>query len=170
MDPTVRLEQTRGVDVGAHMGFPDWQGLGRVIQNEPAHLDAIVIYQLGALAGIACAACHRMAHMSFHGARGKMVVADADLAARLVAAVARFDPALTILSSPSHAIETAAQACGLKVATAFLADRACHRDDLLVRGDTPGAVGLSRGLRERVTAEGWRVTPVSMLSGFPRCV
>jgi UPF0271 protein len=209
MDRTVRLARARGVDVGAHVGFPDRQGFGRrAMQIEPADLDAMVIYQLGALAGIACAAGHRMTHMSFHGALGNMAAADAELAARLVAAVARFDPALTILSSPSRAIETAASTCGLRVATSFLADRACDRHGLLVprrlpgavlhepamvldrvsrlledgvvethdgtrlplrphsilvHGDTPGAVGLSRALRERVTAAGWTVTPVSTL-------
>ena len=29
MDRTVRLAQARGVDVGAHVGFPDRQGFGR---------------------------------------------------------------------------------------------------------------------------------------------
>ena len=47
------------------------------MQIAPAELAAMVTYQLGALAGIARAAGHRMTHMSFHGALGNMTAADA---------------------------------------------------------------------------------------------
>jgi UPF0271 protein len=100
----------------------------------------MVTYQLGALAGIARAAGHRMTHMSFHGALGNMAAADPALAGPLVEAVARFDPGLLIVSSASRAIEDAAGRCGLRVATTFLADRACDRDGLLVPRGKPNSV------------------------------
>src|SRR5687768_13193324 len=104
MDRTVRIALARGVEVGAHVGFPDRQGFGRrPMQIEPAELAAMVTYQLGALAGIARAAGHRMTHMSFHGALGNMAAGDAALAGPLVEAVARFDPELLIVSSASRA-------------------------------------------------------------------
>jgi len=141
MEKTVRTALARGVDVGAHVGFPDRQGFGRrVMQIEPAELAAMVTYQLGALAGIARAAGHRMTHMSFHGALGNMAAADAALAAPLVAAVARFDPELTIVSSSSRAIEDAAEACGLRLVTTFLADRAYDATGLLVPRTLPDSV------------------------------
>ncbi|TGD99680.1 LamB/YcsF family protein [Methylobacterium nonmethylotrophicum] len=141
MERTVRLATARGVDIGAHVGFPDRQGFGRrVMQVERDELCAMVVYQLGALAGIARAQGASMTHMSFHGALGNMAAADPDLAAPLVAAVARFDPGLTVLTSPSRAIEDAAAAHGLRVAKTFLADRACDRDGLLVPRRLPGAV------------------------------
>ena len=98
----------------------------------------MVTYQLGALAGIARAAGHRMTHMSFHGALGNMAAADAALAEPLVEAVARFDPSLIVVSSTSRAIEAAAARCGLRVATTFLADRACDATGLLVPRGTAG--------------------------------
>lgn len=141
MARTVRLAGARGVDIGAHVGFPDRQGFGRrVMQIEPDDLAAMVTYQLGALAGIARAAGQRMTHMSFHGALGNLVAADAALAAVLVRAVAAFDPTLIISSSPSAAIEGAAAACGLRVGTTFLADRACDAQGLLIPRKQPGAV------------------------------
>ncbi|WP_213958366.1 MULTISPECIES: LamB/YcsF family protein [unclassified Variovorax] len=141
MDRTVRMAQARGVDVGAHVGFPDLLGFGRrQMQIDPAELATYVTYQLGALAGMARSAGHRMTHMSFHGALGNMAAADAALAAPLVRAVAAFDPQLIISSSASRAIEDAAAECGLRVATTFLADRACDDDGLLVPRRLPDSV------------------------------
>ena len=105
MRRTVERAMARGVDVGAHVGFPDRQGFGRrIMQIEPTELAAMVIYQLGALDGICRSIGCRMGHMSFHGALGNLVAADAELAGVLVRAVAAFDPGLVILSSTSRAI------------------------------------------------------------------
>jgi 5-oxoprolinase (ATP-hydrolysing) subunit A len=141
MRRTAELAQARGVDIGAHVGFPDIQGFGRrIMQIDPSELAAMVVYQLGALAGIARSVGARMTHMSFHGALGNMVAADHALAAVLVKAVADFDAGLIISSSSSLAIESAAAANGLKVATTFLADRAYGDDGLLVPRKLPNSV------------------------------
>ncbi|MDP9890918.1 UPF0271 protein [Variovorax boronicumulans] len=141
MDRTVRMARARGVDVGAHVGFPDLMGFGRrPMQIETKELVAYVLYQLSALEGMARTAGHRMTHMSFHGALGNMAAADAALAEPLVRAVADFDPSLTVSTSASRAIEGAAARCGLRVRTTFLADRACDDDGLLVPRKLPGAV------------------------------
>ena len=141
MDRTVRMARARGVDVGAHVGFPDLLGFGRrPMQVETKELVAYVLYQLSALDGMARTAGHRMTHMSFHGALGNMAAADAALAGPLVRAVADFDPMLIVSSSASRAIEDAAARCGLRVRTTFLADRACDDDGLLVPRKLPDAV------------------------------
>ena len=141
MDRTVREAVRRGVDIGAHVSFPDRQGFGRrVMQVDPAEMASMVVYQLGALAGLARRAGGRVTHMSFHGALGNMAAADAVLAEPLVRAVAEFDRSLTVLTSASPAIEGAAAASGLRVARCFLADRACTADGLLIPRKLPGAV------------------------------
>ena len=146
MDRTVRMARARGVDVGAHVGFPDLLGFGRrPMQIEPKELVAYVLYQLSALDGMARTAGHRMTHMSFHGALGNMAAADAALAEPLVRAVADFDPMLIVSSSASRAIEDAAARCGLRVRTTFLADRACDDDGLLVPRKLPGSVIHDQG-------------------------
>lgn len=141
MQQTVARAKARGVDIGAHVGFPDLQGFGRRrMQIDTVELAAMVTYQLGALAGIAQAQGCRVTHMSFHGALGNMAAADAALAEPLIQAVAAFDPSLMIVSSSSAAIENAANKHGLVVATTFLADRAYTDDGLLVPRGQPGAV------------------------------
>jgi UPF0271 protein len=141
MDRTIRLARERGTDIGAHVGFPDRQGFGRRVMNiEIGELASLVVYQLGALAGMARAAGSRMTHMSFHGALGNLAAADAALAGPLLRAVAEFDPQLIVSSSSSRAIEVAAERCGLRVATTFLADRAYDDAGLLVPRKLPDSV------------------------------
>lgn len=209
MNATVRSAKAQGIDIGAHVGFPDLQGFGRRRMNiEINELCCMVIYQLGALAGIATAAGYPLTHMSFHGALGNMAAADAELAGPLIRAVADFDPHIIISSSSSQAIERAADKCGLRVATTFLADRAYDEQCLLVprgmpgaviddhqqvmariaqlleegtvttitgkrvavnacsillHGDTPGAVGFARSIRESIERQGGVITPISRL-------
>lgn len=165
MNRTVRMARQRGVDVGAHVGFPDLMGFGRrQMQIETKELVAYVLYQLSALDGMARTAGHRMTHMSFHGALGNMAAADAALAEPLVRAVADFDPTLTVSTSASRAIEDAAERCGLRVRRTFLADRACGDDGLLVPRKLPGAVIHERDAvlaRARQLLEDGTVTSVT---------
>jgi UPF0271 protein len=141
MADTVRLARLRGVDIGAHVGYPDLQGFGRrAMVIDPGELADLVVYQLGALAALARVAGYRMSHMSFHGALGNKVAQEDVLAEVLVAAVASFDDSLIISTSPSVAIESAASRHGLRIARTFLADRACDEKCLLIPRRMPGAV------------------------------
>ena len=176
-DPLIMLRtaeraKARGVDLGAHVGFPDRQGFGRrVMQIDTSELAAMVTYQLGALDGIARAVGYRVTHMSFHGALGNMAAADAKLAAPLVRAVAAFNPDLLIVSSSSRAIEDAAAANGIRVAITFLADRAYNDDGLLVSRSEPGAVihdaAIVAQRVERLLREGIVVTASGKALAMP---
>ena len=141
MDTTVRMALTRGVEVGAHVGFPDLLGFGRrQIQADPLELANYILYQMGALAGIAKAAGHRVTHMSFHGALGNMAAASYELAEPLVRAVAEFDRELIISVSTNTQIERAADRLGVRIANTFLADRAYDDQGALVSRKLAGAV------------------------------
>lgn len=146
MQRTIRRARDRGVDIGAHVGFPDRQGFGRrVIPFNAEELTALTIYQLGALAGLARAAGARVTHMSFHGALGNLAAGDKAYAEPLLRAVAAFDPSLIVLSSSSVVVKETAAAIGLTVVTSFLADRAYDARGLLVPRSVPGAVIHDQG-------------------------
>lgn len=141
MDRTVRLAGAKGIDLGAHVGFPDLLGFGRrPIQADPLELAKYVLYQMGALEGIARAAGHRLTHMSFHGALGNMAAASYELAEPLVRAVAEFDRNLVISVSTNTEIERAADRIGVRTANTFLADRAYDDQGALVSRKLAGAV------------------------------
>ncbi|WP_114011627.1 LamB/YcsF family protein [Cohaesibacter intestini] len=141
MDKSVRAALANKADIGAHVGFPDRLGFGRhPIHMELAELEKHVIYQLGALEGIARAAGHKMTHMNFHGALGNMAFVDRPLAEMLVDAVASFNHDLILLCLANTEFSKAAEKKGFKTANVFLADRAYDDDGILVKRGLPGAV------------------------------
>jgi len=141
MDRTVRLALARGVDLGAHVSYPDLMGFGRrAIQMDLSELEKHILYQLGALHGIATAAGHRITHLNAHGALGNQVCADRAVADILVRAVASFNSKIRLLVLPGTELDHAAREAGLPIASLFLADRAYDDAGRLVARKIPGSV------------------------------
>lgn len=141
MATSVNRAKALTVDLGAHVGFPDLMGFGRRrMQIDADTLKNYVIYQLGALAGFARVADYPLTHMSFHGALGNMAAEDQALAMPLLQAVKAFDANLIISTTAGNAVERCARELNLTVACTLLADRAYHRDGMLVSRAKPGAV------------------------------
>jgi UPF0271 protein len=141
MARTVAACHAGGIDIGAHVGFEDREGFGRRrMEVEPAEFAQHVLYQLGALHGIAAAAKAKVSHMSFHGALGNMVAEDEALAETLVRAVAAYNRDLVLATSPGSETMKAAQRAGLPTVGKFLADRAYDAQGRLVSRKRAGSV------------------------------
>ena len=141
MDRTIRLAKEHGVDLGAHVGYPDRMGFGRRhMQMDVVELEKHVLYQLGALDGLARPAGHRVTHMNPHGALGNLACADRSVADALVRATTDFDPEIALLVLSGTQLEAAARAAGTPTVNLFLADRAYTADGQLAPRSLPGAV------------------------------
>lgn len=141
MRRTVGWAVEKGVAIGAHPGYPDLQGFGRrQMSISPDELEAMILYQLGALAGFVSAAGGTLAHVKPHGALYNAAARDAGLAASIVRAVAALDVNLIVVTLPDSALAQAARAAGLRVAHEGFADRAYRTDGSLVPRSEPGAV------------------------------
>ncbi|MCS6811468.1 MAG: LamB/YcsF family protein [Tepidimonas sp.] len=141
MRRTVRRAVQRGVAIGAHPSFPDLQGFGRRrMELAPEELQAMLLYQIGALAGLCRAEGARLAHVKPHGALNNMACADEALARTVVQALQAYDPALPLLAPAHSALERAARALGQPVLLEVFADRAYQDDGQLVPRGQPGAV------------------------------
>ncbi|MGL4323801.1 MAG: LamB/YcsF family protein [Beijerinckiaceae bacterium] len=141
MAATARQAKARGVDLGAHVSYPDLLGFGRrPIPMSHHELECHILYQLGALDALARAAGHRVTHINAHGALGNQVCADKDMAETLVRAARTFDRDLALLVLSNTELETAAQRSGLRTFNLFLADRAYLPNGQLVPRALPGAV------------------------------
>ncbi|CAL92661.1 LamB/YcsF family protein [Azoarcus olearius] len=141
MRNTVRMALAAGVSLGAHPAYPDLQGFGRrPMKMAPAELEAAVIYQLGALAGIAAAEGGRLSHVKPHGALSNQACEDAELAATVVRAVRAFDRELILLAPALSELHAVGERAGLRVAAEIFADRAYTDAATLAARTQPGAV------------------------------
>ena len=141
MAETVRLAQAAGVSIGAHPSFPDLQGFGRrAMQLGPDELAAVVVYQIGALMGMARSQGARVSHVKPHGAMSNMACEDAAMATTIARAVRSVDPDLILLAPALSQLALAGRAVGLRVADEVFADRAYTDEGHLVPRSQPGAV------------------------------
>jgi len=129
-----------GVAVGAHPGYPDRAGFGRrPMPLSAAEVEAALLYQLGAITGLARAYGVTVAHVAVHGALEEEAVRDPARAAAVAGAVRRFDPRLVVVTQPGELAE-AARSMGLAVAIQFHADRGYDESGRLLSRSRPGAV------------------------------
>jgi 5-oxoprolinase (ATP-hydrolysing) subunit A len=141
MRRTVRLAKASGVAIGAHPGFPDLVGFGRrEMKVDPADVEDMVLYQVGALAAIAASEGIKLRHVKAHGALYNMAAKDRPLADAIARAVRAFDPSMILFVLPESELQRAGDAAGLRVALEGFADRAYEPDGSLTPRSRPGAV------------------------------
>ncbi|MFI5931022.1 LamB/YcsF family protein [Actinoplanes sp. NPDC051494] len=130
-----------GVSIGAQVGYRDLAGFGRrFIDYETDDLIADVLYQLGALDGLARAAGDRVLYLKPHGALYNTIVHHEQQAAAVVEAVRRYDPDLPVLGLPGSAFLRLAEEAGLRAVREAFADRGYTPEGTLVSRREPGAL------------------------------
>lgn len=137
----LRQAAARGVAVGAHVSYPDRVGFGRrTMDVAPDDLTADVIYQIGALQGLARAAGTRVTYVKPHGALYNTIADDARQADAVIAGVKAVDPSLVLMGLAGAPVLKRARAAGLTVVAEAFADRAYTAAGALVSRRQPGAV------------------------------
>ncbi|MGH9062763.1 MAG: LamB/YcsF family protein [Acidimicrobiales bacterium] len=141
MARTVRTAAGRGVVLGAHVSYPDRAGFGRRdLDVAPDDLVADVVYQIGALAGIARIAGSRVRYVKPHGALYNRIAVDEVQARAVVEGIAAYDRSLALLTLPGSVAMRLADAAGVPTVAECFADRAYTSDGRLVPRREPGAV------------------------------
>ncbi|MCL2542350.1 MAG: LamB/YcsF family protein [Nocardioidaceae bacterium] len=185
---TVAMCVSHGVVIGAQVGYRDLAGFGRRFIDLPAaELTADVLYQLGALEGLARVAGDRIRYVKPHGALYHAVNVRPEQAQAVVDAVVEYG-GLPVMGMPDSPFLLVAQAAGLPVVTEGFADRgytpegglvprgrpgallddpaaaaeqavrlAPSVDSLCVHGDSPGATDIAAAIRSALDAEGIEV-------------
>jgi len=141
MRHTVGLAKALGVNIGAHVGYPDLNGFGR--RRMELTLKEIVnntIYQVGALAAFCSIEGTTLKHIKAHGALYTTAVIDDQTAEGFIQAVKTLEMDLPIyLPSGTHLIDRARDA-GLRVIAEAFVDRLYDEELRLVPGHVPGAI------------------------------
>jgi len=143
---TVTAAASRGVVVGAQVSYPDLVGFGRRDMDLAAEdVTADVLYQVGALAGLARAAGTTVAYVKPHGALYHRVARDPVTAGALAEAVHRYDPGLPVLLLAGSSGLDVVRAAGLTGVGECFADRGYTPDGGLLPRGQPGAVLTDAG-------------------------
>jgi UPF0271 protein len=138
---TVKAAAGKGVSIGAHVSYPDRVGFGRRDMDVTSgELIADVIYQIGALKGMAAAAGVTIGYVKPHGALYNRIAHDQKQGQAVIDAIKAIDPSLVLMGLANAPILKLAQASGLKIVAEAFADRAYTPDGQLVSRREQGAV------------------------------
>ena len=140
MHATVAAAAARGVVVGAHPGYPDRDGFGRrELDRDPARIAEDVLYQTGALDGVARACGTAVRYVKPHGALYHRMDTD-EACARAVAGAVRAYGDLVLVVAAGSPAAAVAEAVGVQVAAEGFADRGYLDDGRLAPRGSPGAL------------------------------
>ncbi|MCP8463803.1 LamB/YcsF family protein [Pseudomonas sp. ZM23] len=144
MQRTVRLAVEQGVSIGAHPAYPDLAGFGRRHMNcSPEEVQALVLYQVGALDAFCRAAGTRVDYVKPHGALYNDLVRDDALLSAVLEACAAYRKGLPLmvlaLADNGRELQLADAADVPLIFEAF-ADRAYLPDGQLAPRRLPNAV------------------------------
>jgi UPF0271 protein len=138
---TLTQAAARGVAVGAHVGYRDLVGFGRRNMDPTSReLVADVVYQIGALQGLAAAAGTQVRYVKPHGALYNTIAHDQRQANDVISAILAVDRDLVLMGLAGSPLLDWARERGLRVAAEAFADRAYTDDGRLVSRREPGAV------------------------------
>ena len=136
-----RTAAERGVRIGAQVSYRDLAGFGRrFIDVATEDLVADVVYQIGALQGVAAAAGSAVSYVKPHGALYNTIVTNREQAAAVATAVHLVDATLPVLGMAGSAFFDEAARLGLRTVAEAFADRAYRPDGQLLSRREPGAV------------------------------
>ncbi len=138
---TLRAAAKRDVAIGAHVGYRDLAGFGRRNMDPTSEeLVGDVIYQIGALQGLAKAANTRVTYVKPHGALYNTIAIDKRQAKDVIDAILAIDPSLVLMALAGSQLVEQARAAGLTVVAEAFADRAYTREGNLVSRREKGSV------------------------------
>jgi 5-oxoprolinase (ATP-hydrolysing) subunit A len=111
MRATVVLAKKHGVAIGAHPGYADRAGFGRMERPvSPEEVHHLVLKQIRLLQTIVMEAGGRVVHVKPHGALYNQAARDGALAAAVAAAVREADPGLILFGLAGSRLLAAGQA------------------------------------------------------------
>lgn len=138
---TLKAAVAKKVTIGAHVAYPDKVGFGRRNMDVASdELTADVIYQIGALQGLAKAAGTSVRYVKPHGALYNTIAHDRRQALAVIEAIRAVDPTLILVALAGSSLIELARNEGLQCVAEAFADRAYTPQGTLVSRREPGAV------------------------------
>jgi UPF0271 protein len=141
MFETVSIAVRFGVSVGAHPSYPDRDGFGRrAMDIDPGRIRDDVLYQIGALDGIARAAGTSVQSVKAHGALYNRMAVDTDCAEAVAEATRDYAGDLWLVVPAGSAAVEVGRSAGLRVIEEAFCDRQYSPDGTLASRADAGAL------------------------------
>ncbi len=116
----LKLAQKHNLSIGAHIGYPDIQGFGyRSLKLTSEEIQAMVVFQIGALNAMAKYYNRTVEYVRPHGALHKDILTNIDTAVAVSKGIANFDKWLILVGAPSKNLEEAGDTAGIRIAKEF---------------------------------------------------
>jgi len=141
MERTVRLAIERGVNIGAHPGYPDRVNFGRVeIAMSEEEIEDTVLWQIGRLEAVAEQLGAAIVHVKPHGALYNVAARNRAVAQAIGAAVRQWNPRARVFGLGGSLMLDVWREMGLRVAAEGFADRRYEADGTLRSRKLPDAL------------------------------
>ena len=138
---SVKLAKEHGVEVGAHISYPDFMGFGRRRMDlSEQEVFEISVYQIGAVLGFCRTEAVPLNHVKPHGQLFLTAVRDRATARGIVRAIKAVDPALLLLMY-GEIVASECAAAGIKMLSESYVDLEYNADGSLI-------LDRVRGLRD----------------------
>ncbi|WFM69755.1 5-oxoprolinase subunit PxpA [Halomonas sp. CKK8] len=141
---TVRLAKRHGVTVGAHPAYPDMVGFGRrSMACSAEEVENLVLYQVGALAGVCRAEGLEVGYVKPHGALYNDMMRDPEILDAVMRALVAYDvqlPLMVMATRDTRPPRELAERHGVTLWFEAFADRAYDAEGRLVSRRELGAV------------------------------
>jgi len=125
----LELASSRSLSIGAHIGYPDIQGFGyRSMNLSEEEMQAIVVYQIGALSSLAKMHNLNVEFVRPHGALYKQMSEDYNTCLSLAKAVASYDSWLVLAGPPGENLINAGESANIRVAQEIQLDKIYNVD------------------------------------------
>ena len=133
MEEALEMVRYYGLALGAHIGYPDIQGFGRrEMHLSSSELRATVLFQLGALSGMARTFGFEITQVRPHGYLYRQMSHDVRIATIVAKAIAEFDPWLVVIGPASNSLLQSGERAGIRVAPEAWVDSVYDADGNLL--------------------------------------
>ena len=144
MSKSVALAAKHGVAIGAHPAYPDLVGFGRRdMQCSAEEIEAMILYQIGALDTLCQVHDTKVSYVKPHGALYNTMMRDEVTFRAILTALKRYDASLKLMvlaTSKNDHYQNIADDYGISLLFEAFADRAYTKEGSLVPRSKKGAV------------------------------
>lgn len=120
----LKLASENNLSVGAHIGYPDIQGFGyRSMNLNEEEIQALVVYQIGALSSLAKTYNINIEHVRPHGAMYVQAAKDYKTSLAIAKAIAKYDPWLIYVGAAGENLVKAGEDANIRVAQEIQLDK-----------------------------------------------